>query len=101
MSRDKTTTYEDLGLHVGELVTSKQMQYGDSFSKAGEVLAILYPDGIPRYAYRDALAMVRVIDKLSRVAQRREDGTDRGGESPWQDIAGYAILSLKADLSRE
>jgi hypothetical protein len=78
---------------VGELVTEKQTAYGDSFGKAGAVLQQLYPDGIPLAAYDDALVVVRIVDKLFRIA------TDKAamGESPWQDIMGYALLALVRD----
>lgn len=88
--------YVALGKELGELVEKKQASYGDSFGKAGEVLQVLYPGGIPLEAYTDALTVVRVVDKLFRVATSK----DAFGESPWRDIAGYAILAAERDLSR-
>ncbi|MCP3065803.1 hypothetical protein LXT21_44255 [Myxococcus sp. K38C18041901] len=81
--------YAALGAAVGHLVAEKQRAYGDAFGKAGQVLALLYPDGIPRTKLDDALSVVRVVDKLFRVATDR----DALGESPWRDIAGYALLA--------
>jgi len=82
--------YANAALGVAELVTDeKQKAYGDSFGKSREVIRILYPDGISREQYADALAVIRVIDKLFRIATDR----DALGESPWQDIAGYALLA--------
>lgn len=78
---------------IGELVDEKQAAYGDSFNKSGEVLAILYPDGVPPHAFVDMLAINRVIDKLFRIATRK----DAFGESPWKDIAGYALLAAHRD----
>jgi len=89
--------YRRLGEEIGDLVGEKQRQYGDSAGKAGKILAILYPDGLVRHQYDDALLAVRVIDKLSRIAQRGADGRDLGGESPWKDIAGYGILGWRKD----
>jgi hypothetical protein len=88
-----TICYEDLGAKVGLLVAGKQRQYGDSFSKAGEIIRILYPDGISPQAMPSALTVVRVLDKLNRIATAAGK-EDLGGESPWQDIAGYALLEL-------
>ncbi|WP_141328327.1 hypothetical protein [Myxococcus sp. AB025B] len=79
--------YAGLGAAVGHLVTEKQRAYG----KAVHVLALLYPDGIPRAKFDDALAVVRVVDKLFRVATDR----DALGESLWRDIAGYALLATE------
>lgn len=89
--------FKTLGAQLGELVASKQTQYGDSAGRASQIMAVLYPDGIPRHAYDDALLTVRVIDKLSRIAQRGTDGKDLGGESPWKDIAGYGLLGQAKD----
>lgn len=82
--------YEQLGRSIGALIQEKQQSYGDSFHKSGEVMKLLFPQGIPPESYVDALALVRIIDKLFRLA------TDPGynGENSWGDIAGYALLRL-------
>ncbi len=80
--------YALMGQKIGELVEQKQAAYGDSFGKAGNILRELYPDGIRPEQYDDALCIVRIIDKLFRVATDR----DAFGESPYRDIAGYGIL---------
>lgn len=90
-------SYAHIGQVIGTVVEGKQKAYGDSFGKAGQVLAILYPDGIPVWKFDDALAIVRVVDKLFRVATDK----DAYGESPWSDIAGYALLSVKAAGERK
>jgi hypothetical protein len=83
------TSYETTGAAVGRMVTKKQAQYGDSFGAAPKIMAILYPDGIRREQYQDVLTVVRVLDKLKRIATRHPSDT----ESPWKDIAGYAVLA--------
>ena len=85
--------YAEMGRALGELTQEKNEAYGDSFEKSGEVLVLLYPSGIRPEQYRDALAIVRVVDKLFRIATRKE----AFGESPWKDIAGYGILGAVAD----
>jgi len=82
------STYEKIGQEIGQLVFEKQMAYGDSFGNAGAVLKILYPLGIRVDQYDDALAVVRIIDKLFRIANEK----DAFGENPYKDIAGYGIL---------
>ena len=86
-----------IGKEIGQMLTEKQRAYGDSFSKAGGIVAILYPGGIYPEKLDDALTIIRVIDKLFRIATDR----DALGESPWRDIAGYAILSVKRDADRK
>ena len=90
-------TYEARARALGRLVESKQCQYGDSAGRAGQIMRVLYPEGIAPHRYDDALLVVRVLDKLSRIAQRGADGQDLGGESPWQDIAGYGLLGQSKD----
>ena len=80
--------YSQRGKEIGELVERKNKAYGDSFAKSGDILRILYPNGIKPDQYDDVLAITRIIDKLFRIVTDR-DGLD---ESPWEDIAGYSIL---------
>jgi hypothetical protein len=81
---------------IGELVTEKQIAYGDSFGKSGSIMRTLYPDGIKPEQLDDALTIVRVIDKLFRIATKK----DAFGESPWRDIMGYALLATVRDNER-
>lgn len=85
--------FEQIGLDIGKLVAEKNAAYGDSFSQASNILEVLYPNGVKIEQYRDLLTITRVIDKLFRIATRK----DYLGESPWRDIAGYAILSVWRD----
>jgi hypothetical protein len=43
------------------------------------------------------LAITRILDKLFRIATRK----DAFGESPFKDIAGYGILGVSNDESKE
>lgn len=89
--------YAELGYRIGELVSEKQAAYGDSFSRAGKVLEILYPDGVKPEQYDDMLCIVRILDKLFRIATDK----DAMGESPYRDIAGYGLLGAAKDLIDE
>lgn len=90
-------TYREIGERIGDLVEKKQAAYGDSFGKSGEVMRILYPAGIPLEKLDDALTVVRILDKLFRIATDR----DALGESPFRDIAGYSLLAVKRQESAE
>jgi len=85
--------FTQLGEQIGNLVAQKQEAYGDSYGKSGEVLKVLYPNGVRVDQYPAFLAVTRVIDKLFRVATKK----DAFGESPWRDIAGYALLGIASD----
>ena len=103
MTIELANSYAKDGYLIGRLVNSKQVQYGDSFGKTGKVLAIFYPDGIKVDQMDDALCLVRIIDKLFRVANYKQDeespltGFSRSedSESPYKDIAGYALLGAR------
>ncbi|MBE9592015.1 MAG: hypothetical protein IMF19_00900 [Proteobacteria bacterium] len=89
-------TYAEIGKDIGALVDRKNRAYGDSFTKSGEVLKILYPNGVNLGEFKTLLAVTRIIDKLFRIA------TDKNAfdEAPWTDIAGYALLMV-GDNGRE
>lgn len=84
------TTYTQEALDLAELIIRKQMAYGDSFGRSQEIIRVLYPHGIRPDQYLDALALIRVIDKLFRIANQKT----AFGEDPWKDIAGYGLLSV-------
>jgi hypothetical protein len=91
-----TKTYKQIGTEIGELVDEKNAAYGSSFAECHKILSVLYPDGIKPDQYTDALAIIRVIDKLFRIANKK----DAFGESPWRDIAGYALLGISNDARK-
>ncbi len=87
------STYKELGTKIGELVESKNKAYGSAFSKCGEFLKVLYPDGIKPEQYSDMLCIVRIFDKLMRIATCKEAFE----ENAYADIVGYGLLGLKKD----
>lgn len=83
-------SFAAIGKQVGELVDEKNAAYGSSFKTSAEALKLLFPNGIPVDSYGDALLLVRIWDKMGRIAHNK----DSFGESPFQDIAGYGILGM-------
>lgn len=90
MEEKRLSDYKKIGEEIGSLVEKKQAAYGDSFGKSGAVMRILYPNGVSLEQLDSALTVVRVVDKLFRIATDK----DAFGESPWNDIAGYAVLEV-------
>jgi hypothetical protein len=82
--------FEKIGTDIGKLVDQKNAAYGSSFEKSEQILQVLYPEGIKPDQYTDMLAVVRIVDKLFRIATDK----DAFGESPFKDIAGYGILGV-------
>lgn len=85
-------TFESLGQRIGALVDTKNRQYGDSTNKTGQILAILYPDGIKPEQYHDMMLITRILDKLNRIANGNQ-----GEENAFQDLAGYSLLGMKEE----
>lgn len=74
---------------LATLLEQKNQAYGDAFAKTTQILELLYPNGIQKEQYKDVHVIVRMLDKISRIAR----DNDPMGESPYQDIAGYSILA--------
>ena len=85
-----TNKFKQLGEEVGKLVGEKQLAYGDSFGKSGECLRQMYPEGISPEQYDDLLTIVRVLDKLFRIA----NNPSAFEENPYKDIVGYGLLGM-------
>lgn len=82
--------YTDLGLQIGELLDHKRTCYGDTFGTVPKILELLYPKGITTAQYPDVLTVVRMLDKLCRIAT----GNPEDQEDSWQDLAGYSVLMM-------
>lgn len=81
--------YEVFGQTVGRLVDEKQRAHGQAFQKIGQITKILYPSGVPVEKLDHFALIVRVLDKLCRIADGNKEAF---GESPWRDVAGYGLL---------
>lgn len=90
-AREYLSPYQKIGLDIGSLVTEKNRAYGDSFNQSEKIIKILYPNGVTPDQYQDMLTVIRIIDKLFRIATDK----DAFGESPWNDITGYSVLAVE------
>lgn len=87
--KNKDDIFMQLATDLGKLLAEKNLAYGDAFSKTTQILTLLYPNGIKVQQFKDVHVLVRMLDKMSRIAQ----DNDPMGESPYKDLAGYAILA--------
>jgi hypothetical protein len=87
--------YETIGQRIGSLVDRKNAKYGDSIHVTGKMLKLLYPNGIKLKDYDNVATLVRMFDKMKRIAT----DNDEDGENPYKDIAGYGILNCEEDKS--
>ena len=99
--------HEAIGKHIGKIVDKKQIAYGNSFGvtkRLWEIRLERYDDGtghyrIPHALLSHMLELVRIDDKIMRIVAN-PDG-DLMNENPKQDIAGYALLGMCADMDKE
>jgi hypothetical protein len=97
LQSDKAQRFQEIATQIAKIVAAKNRSYGDAFGQAGQVLMLMYPDGIQPDQYVDLLGIVRVLDKLFRIANRK----DAFGESPWMDILGYALLAVERESGHD
>ena len=82
--------FENIGRSLGEMVDGKREAYGSSSTVATTIMKLLYPNGITIEQMHDTLLVVRVLDKLCRIANKK----DAFGENPWADICGYSMIGM-------
>ena len=82
---------------VVKIVEEKNKEYGSAFQKVTEILTILFPNGIPTNKYHDVAILIRVLDKVCRIASANDKGVKKDA---WLDITGYGLLRLsEGDLN--
>jgi hypothetical protein len=83
-----------IGLELGKLVDAKDRAYGQAVAIVPAILRLLYPDGIRPEQYLEAALIVRMEDKICRIAR----GDARAfKESPWRDICGYSMRGIEME----
>lgn len=77
-----------LGMSTAQVVADKNAAYGDSVRSSAKIMQTLYPNGVSVEQIPAMLVTVRIVDKLSRIA----NDPGFGNEDPAQDITGYGLL---------
>jgi len=95
-----TKSFIELASDIGKLVEEKNKAYGSAFDRAGDFLKVLYPEGIKPDQYKDMLCIIRVFDKLMRIATAYE-GTEEKKVEAYSDLSGYGLLGLRASLEEQ
>jgi len=78
--------YIKAATEIGNVVEDKNKNYGDSFSKSVDFLKLLYPTGIPVESFADAPLILRIFDKLKRIASNKTSYD----EDPYKDLIGVS-----------
>jgi len=93
MTDKLSSKYHGIAESVADLIVEKQKAYGDAFGECGQFLRLLYPNGIPPDRLDDAQYLLRIWDKMKRIATHGA-GNDPMNEDPFRDIIGYSLLAL-------
>ena len=83
--------FERIAKEIGELTAKKNIAYGDSTAKTGELLRVFFPNGVGVEHLYNMQLFARIFDKLFRIVS----DPDAFGEDPWRDVAGYALLAAE------
>lgn len=105
--KKKTTSseFEEIALGLASLLKEKESKYGDTYQLLPSILPIFYKNFYDQktncylLSYDDfsrLLAVTRVFDKLCRIVHG-----DKGEESAWRDIAGYAMLEIRKQMKKK
>lgn len=90
---------------IGAFVTintiDKNRKYGDAARKVTDLLYTLYPDGIQPNQYPNALLLIRLLDKVVRLASYTPERMEADDETPWVDVAGYGVLGGELFMATE
>jgi len=89
--------YEEIGAIIGAIVDEKDAAYGNSIECSAKVFRIWFPNGIRPEQYDDILILVRILDKMTRIANKKH----AFGENPYVDIAGYGMRKCRKDFLPE
>lgn len=84
--------FSKIAEEIGDVVELKNRAYGNAINDTEGFLKLLYPNGITEDKYHSVGLLIRMWDKMKRIASDAE----AFGESPFMDIAGYAILGEEA-----
>jgi len=88
---------EVIARDVASMVKEKNRGYGNAFQKVSHILSILFPNGIPTNKYHDVAILIRVLDKICRIATANDKGARKDA---WLDLTGYGLLRLsEGDLN--
>lgn len=89
MSESSQEYYLNIANNIVQLLTEKEKAYGNAYANLPKILETLYPNGVQVKDYDKLLYIVRVLDKINRIANN--DNT----EDPFQDICGYSLLAMR------
>lgn len=98
---DKAKRLRKIGVFVTKNTIDKNKKYGDAARKVTTLLYELYPDGISPDQFPNALLLIRVLDKVVRLASYTPERLEADDESPWIDVAGYGLLGAELFLEQE
>ena len=93
---EKSTDIREILGEVASIVEEKDKAYGGAVDEVGKFLKILFPNGILPEQFDDLTFILRIFDKLKRMAR----DPNSLNEDTCQDLIGYASLWLRSRRKR-
>jgi hypothetical protein len=90
-----TTQLQKMAKQIVKLLEEKEQAYGNAFDKTDQFLKLLYPEGVSVHQYSDMLFVVRIFDKMMRIANNKK----AFNEEPFKDITGYGLLGWRKEVN--
>jgi hypothetical protein len=93
-------TVPDMLMEAAKLYRQKNIMYGSSYKKTGELLKKLFPDGMTLKTasdYNRFSILTLIVGKIARYINCWEGGND---EDTMTDLAVYAIMLQELDNER-
>jgi hypothetical protein len=97
----KAKRLRHVGVEVTKNTIEKNKKYGDAVRTVCALLHLLYPDGIQPWQYANSLLLIRLLDKVVRIASYTPERLNADDETPWVDVAGYGLLGAELFLVLE
>jgi len=92
MTEKRKKDFHALAAGLATMLEEKRQAYGQNMEIVPKVMELLYPNGVRPEHYPTMLLLVRILDKISRLASG--GGRWALGEDAWKDIAGYALCAM-------
>lgn len=83
--------FENVAKQIVDSVKAAERETGNCFTKSTEVIRILFPAGIPPGKEQEVASMLRIIDKMFRIANNPGSTA-----TEWQVLSAYALNAVKA-----
>ena len=85
--------FENIAKQVVDAVQRGNKETGNCITETTKVIRILFPNGIPSGKEQDEAIIVRILDKMFRIANAQGNTS-----AIWQELTAYALNASKQSV---